>query len=248
MPITQSISPLFLPQVRTPFQPLWRGHESAEFWDQHLPGPGVLHDCGPTILFPGLFGHQITWPQTYPNSLRAVVGGLHCDLCHDTPGWVPPYSSSRPGPSRSAALNLAQVSYPEGVKNSRLLQTFPSTLSPPLFLPDRIFLRITMAVIGKGCLIGSMNCLFMYMGELYPTVMRWVGVSWRSLGVEKSGPRVRGFPVRKSTKVKQLFFKARKKNKNTQKLEQIKDKKEDGTSNSKYISRYNKCKQIKPTS
>ena len=39
-----------------------------------------------------------------------------------------------------------------------------------------------------------------------------------------------------------------KKEKNTQKLEQIQDKKEDGTSNSKYISRYNKCKQIKPTS
>ncbi|KAJ1065753.1 hypothetical protein K5549_007748 [Capra hircus] len=42
---------------------------------------------------------------------------------------------------------------------------------------DRIFLRITMAVIGKGCLIGSMNCLFMYMGELYPTVMRQRGVN-----------------------------------------------------------------------
>lgn len=215
MPITQSISPLFLPQVHTPFQPLWHGHESAEFQDQHLPGPGVLHDCGPTILFPGLFGHQITWPQTYPNSLLAVVRGTHCDLCNDTPGWVPPHSSSCPGPSPSLALNLAQVSYPEGVKNSRLLQIFPSTLSPPLFLPDHIFLHITMAVIGKGCLIGSMNCLFMYMGELYPTVMRWVGVLGRNPGMEESGPRARWFPVGESTKVKQLFFKARKK-KNTE--------------------------------
>lgn len=211
MPTTQSISPLFLPQVHTPFQPLWHGHESAEFRDQHLPGPGVLHDCGPTILFPGLFGHQITWPQTYPNSLLAVVWRLHCDLCNDTSGWVPPHSSSRPGPSPSLALNLAQVSYPEGVKNSRLLQIFLSTLSPPLFLPDHIFLRITMAVIGKGCLIGSINCLFMYVGELYPTVMRWVGELGRSPGMEQSGPRARWFPVGKSTKVKQLFFKARKK-------------------------------------
>ncbi|XP_002699365.2 solute carrier family 22 member 6 isoform X2 [Bos taurus] len=42
---------------------------------------------------------------------------------------------------------------------------------------DHIFLRITMAVIGKGCLIGSINCLFMYVGELYPTVMRQRGVN-----------------------------------------------------------------------
>ncbi|KAB0358994.1 hypothetical protein FD754_003150 [Muntiacus muntjak] len=40
-----------------------------------------------------------------------------------------------------------------------------------------IFLRITMAVIGKGCLIGSMNCLLMYMGELNPTVMRQRGMN-----------------------------------------------------------------------
>ncbi|CAI9167078.1 unnamed protein product [Rangifer tarandus platyrhynchus] len=42
---------------------------------------------------------------------------------------------------------------------------------------DHIFLRITMAVIGKGCLIGSINCLLMYMGELYPTVMRRRGMN-----------------------------------------------------------------------
>ncbi|XP_010819345.2 uncharacterized protein [Bos taurus] len=97
LPCSPSALLLYRPTVvHTPFQPLWHGHESAEFRDQHLPGPGVLHDCGPTILFPGLFGHQITWPQTYPNSLLAVVWGLHCDLCNDTSGsHIPPHHDGR---------------------------------------------------------------------------------------------------------------------------------------------------------
>ncbi|KAB0404713.1 hypothetical protein E2I00_019062, partial [Balaenoptera physalus] len=31
-----------------------------------------------------------------------------------------------------------------------------------------VFLRIVMALLGKGCLTGPMNCLLMYTGELYP--------------------------------------------------------------------------------
>ncbi|XP_010981336.2 solute carrier family 22 member 6 isoform X2 [Camelus dromedarius] len=42
---------------------------------------------------------------------------------------------------------------------------------------DQIFLHITMATLGKGCVTSSMNCISMYTGELYPTVMRQRGVS-----------------------------------------------------------------------
>nr|XP_010954769.1 solute carrier family 22 member 6-like isoform X2 [Camelus bactrianus] len=42
---------------------------------------------------------------------------------------------------------------------------------------DQIFLRITMATLGKGCVTSSMNCISMYTGELYPTVMQQRGVS-----------------------------------------------------------------------
>nr|XP_045373694.1 solute carrier family 22 member 6-like isoform X1 [Camelus bactrianus] len=72
-------------EVGTLFQLLWLVHESAKFWDQHLPGPGAVHNCGPTILYPGLSGHQINWPQAYPSSLLAAIRDLHSDLCSDTP-------------------------------------------------------------------------------------------------------------------------------------------------------------------
>ncbi|XP_057582143.1 solute carrier family 22 member 6-like [Hippopotamus amphibius kiboko] len=43
--------------------------------------------------------------------------------------------------------------------------------------PDQIFLHVAMAALGKGCLCGSLNCLSMYAGELYATVMRQRGLS-----------------------------------------------------------------------
>ncbi|KAM9367171.1 LOW QUALITY PROTEIN: uncharacterized protein LRP34_012680 [Phaethornis superciliosus] len=37
-------------------------------------------------------------------------------------------------------------------------------------------LRTTLAVLGKGCLAASFNCVFLYTGELYPTVIRQTGL------------------------------------------------------------------------
>uniref|UniRef100_A0A493THV3 Major facilitator superfamily (MFS) profile domain-containing protein n=1 Tax=Anas platyrhynchos platyrhynchos TaxID=8840 RepID=A0A493THV3_ANAPP len=37
-------------------------------------------------------------------------------------------------------------------------------------------LRTAMAVFGKGCLAASFNCVFLYTGELYPTVIRQTGM------------------------------------------------------------------------
>ncbi|XP_054426623.1 solute carrier family 22 member 6-like [Pteronotus mesoamericanus] len=42
---------------------------------------------------------------------------------------------------------------------------------------DQLFLHITMAVLGKGCITGSFNCIIMYTGELCPTVMRQRGMA-----------------------------------------------------------------------
>uniref|UniRef100_A0A8C0F7M9 Major facilitator superfamily (MFS) profile domain-containing protein n=1 Tax=Bubo bubo TaxID=30461 RepID=A0A8C0F7M9_BUBBB len=37
-------------------------------------------------------------------------------------------------------------------------------------------LRTALAVFGKGCLAASFNCVFLYTGELYPTVIRQTGM------------------------------------------------------------------------
>ncbi|NWW80200.1 S226B protein, partial [Climacteris rufus] len=37
-------------------------------------------------------------------------------------------------------------------------------------------LRTALAVFGKGCLASSFNCVFLYTGELYPTVIRQTGM------------------------------------------------------------------------
>uniref|UniRef100_A0A8C6X796 Major facilitator superfamily (MFS) profile domain-containing protein n=1 Tax=Naja naja TaxID=35670 RepID=A0A8C6X796_NAJNA len=37
-------------------------------------------------------------------------------------------------------------------------------------------LRTFLAVLGKGCLASSFNCLYLYTGELYPTVIRQTGM------------------------------------------------------------------------
>ncbi|NXS32746.1 S226B protein, partial [Pomatostomus ruficeps] len=41
---------------------------------------------------------------------------------------------------------------------------------------DLRMLRTALAVFGKGCLAASFNCVFLYTGELYPTVIRQTGM------------------------------------------------------------------------
>ncbi|XP_063293477.1 solute carrier family 22 member 6-B-like [Pelobates fuscus] len=42
--------------------------------------------------------------------------------------------------------------------------------------PEYQAVRTSMAVFGKGCLAASFNCLFLYTGEMYPTVIRQSGM------------------------------------------------------------------------
>lgn len=90
-------------------------------------------------------------------------------------GEYVPHSCSCPGPSTDPAPNLVQTSYLEGEKTQGSSKLFPVPSHHLHFLPDQSFLRTTMAVLGKGCITGSINCLSIYTSELYPTVMRWVG-------------------------------------------------------------------------
>ncbi|XP_023042142.1 solute carrier family 22 member 6 isoform X3 [Piliocolobus tephrosceles] len=41
---------------------------------------------------------------------------------------------------------------------------------------DQSIVRTSLAVLGKGCLAASFNCIFLYTGELYPTMIRAVTV------------------------------------------------------------------------
>ncbi|XP_015267426.1 PREDICTED: solute carrier family 22 member 6-A-like [Gekko japonicus] len=43
---------------------------------------------------------------------------------------------------------------------------------------DMQILRTIFAVLGKGCLAASFNCVFLYTGELYPTVIRQTGMGF----------------------------------------------------------------------
>uniref|UniRef100_A0A8D2J6G6 Major facilitator superfamily (MFS) profile domain-containing protein n=1 Tax=Varanus komodoensis TaxID=61221 RepID=A0A8D2J6G6_VARKO len=50
-----------------------------------------------------------------------------------------------------------------------------------IFVPaDLRALRTSLAVLGKGCLASSFNCLYLYTGELYPTVIRQTGMGMGS--------------------------------------------------------------------
>lgn len=43
-----------------------------------------------------------------------------------------------------------------------------------LLAADKQTVRTSLAVLGKGCLAASFNCCYLYSGELYPTVIRYV--------------------------------------------------------------------------
>ncbi|XP_077143822.1 solute carrier family 22 member 6-B-like isoform X2 [Ranitomeya variabilis] len=46
-----------------------------------------------------------------------------------------------------------------------------------IFVPEEFqTVRTSMAVFGKGCLAASFNCVYLYTGELYPTVIRQSGM------------------------------------------------------------------------
>uniref|UniRef100_A0A8C3F1Z0 Major facilitator superfamily (MFS) profile domain-containing protein n=1 Tax=Chrysemys picta bellii TaxID=8478 RepID=A0A8C3F1Z0_CHRPI len=46
-----------------------------------------------------------------------------------------------------------------------------------IFVPqDLKILRTVLAVVGKGCLAASFNCVYLYTSELYPTVIRYTGM------------------------------------------------------------------------
>ncbi|KAM8939227.1 solute carrier family 22 member 6-B-like [Pelodytes ibericus] len=57
-----------------------------------------------------------------------------------------------------------------------------------IFVPQEYqAVRTSMAVFGKGCLAASFNCLFLYTGELYPTVIRQTGMGLGSMMARLGG-------------------------------------------------------------
>ncbi|RXM93091.1 Solute carrier family 22 member 6, partial [Acipenser ruthenus] len=51
-----------------------------------------------------------------------------------------------------------------------------------IFVPsDMQTVRTSLAVLGKGCLSSSFTCVYLYTGELYPTVIRQTGMGFGSM-------------------------------------------------------------------
>ncbi|XP_063002408.1 solute carrier family 22 member 6-A-like isoform X2 [Elgaria multicarinata webbii] len=51
------------------------------------------------------------------------------------------------------------------------------TILTNIFIPQEMqTVRTALAVFGKGCLGASFNCIYLYTGELYPTVLRQTGM------------------------------------------------------------------------
>ncbi|XP_003230060.2 solute carrier family 22 member 6-A [Anolis carolinensis] len=51
------------------------------------------------------------------------------------------------------------------------------TILANIFIPQEMpTVRTALAVFGKGCLSASFNCVYLYTGELYPTVLRQTGM------------------------------------------------------------------------
>ncbi|KAF6334286.1 solute carrier family 22 member 6 [Rhinolophus ferrumequinum] len=46
---------------------------------------------------------------------------------------------------------------------------------------DQSIVRTSLAVLGKGCLASSFNCIFLYTGEVYPTMIRQTGLGMGSM-------------------------------------------------------------------
>lgn len=130
----------------------------------------------PTILFPGLLATKSLGRK------RTQTASPPC-CCRGSSLWPVPWYPwvsttlfqlpSWSFPKHGSQSGLSQL--PRGCENLKAPPNLSSTLSPPLF-PSRS--HIPPHHDGrdrKGCLIGSMNCLFMYMGATHST--QWVGVN-----------------------------------------------------------------------
>ncbi|XP_068115931.1 solute carrier family 22 member 6-B-like [Hyperolius riggenbachi] len=57
-----------------------------------------------------------------------------------------------------------------------------------IFVPEELsVVQIVMAVFGKGCLAASFSCLFLFTGELYPTVIRQSGMGMGTMMARLGG-------------------------------------------------------------
>ena len=70
------------------------------------------------------------------------------------------------------AENIHGQSQPDGRSWGHHHRILPPTPHPPISAPDLQTVRTALAVIGKGCLSASFNCVFLYTTELYPPPIR----------------------------------------------------------------------------
>lgn len=70
-----------------------------------------------------------------------------------------------------ASWSLSSAASPDVTRLLSLPSPHPADALPPSSL-DQSVVRTALAVLGKGCLAASFNCIFLYTGELYPTMIR----------------------------------------------------------------------------